>query len=249
MLVKKHLEKILVNKITHLLTTPLKYLPILLIMTLSGCTGERCIDADDFGHSIVTVSARYSASELAGQEGANQVAPWIRSGHKVNGRPLTMLVKDWNFGPDDNNEGELSAWCPWYGSYLDGRKLSPFCERLPECVFIDDKICTPDKIEAAITNAPCLLKRGIGLYALLPERDTNPNQTLSSKRHPAGIVMHLGDNPEDFTLGGMDRDGNSTDSAGRIYGYEQSTALQESNRVDNASFRTPGFAMYQQPAQ
>lgn len=195
-------------------------------LLLANCTGERCIDADDFGHSVVNVSARYASHELEGEE-ANQVAPWIRSGHRINGRPLTMIVKDWNFGTDDNSESELSAWCPWYGSHLDGRKLSPFCERLPECIFTDDIVCNKELVEARIENAPCLLKRGIGLYALLPQRDVDPNRSLESRRNPLGIMLHLGEDQNDYDLDGMDKDGNTTQAAGRILNYNQEDILPE----------------------
>ena len=58
---------------------------------LSGCSGDRCIDAEDFGFIKFAVSSRYSKEELAGQHQDNQVAPWIDSGFYFNGQPLNSV--------------------------------------------------------------------------------------------------------------------------------------------------------------
>ncbi len=62
---------------------------IFAMLLLAGCTGERCIEADDFGHATFNISARYSKTTdpltgksidpFDGQVGANQVAPWVDS--------------------------------------------------------------------------------------------------------------------------------------------------------------------------
>lgn len=157
---------------------------------LAGYTGERCIEADDFGHANFTVSARYDQSELDGQVEQNQVAPWRDSTYRVNGRPLTIMVKNWKFGKEYNTSYELSAWCAWYGTSGDKHTLSKFCERLQDCQFIDGKMCTNTR-DARIGNAPCLFRNGVGLYALIAERGIDPNQSLSSQREPAGLSFHL----------------------------------------------------------
>lgn len=82
---------------------------LLMLQTLISCTGERCIEADDFGHANFVVSARYDKSDLDGQVGQNQVAPWLDSTYRVNGRPLTIMVKNWEFGKEYNTSYELSA--------------------------------------------------------------------------------------------------------------------------------------------
>lgn len=192
---------------------------ILLLLTLSGCTGERCIEADDFGHSIVTVSARYPKSDFSGQVGATQVAPWIESGYKVNGRPLTMMVKGWDYGVDKNNGSELSAWCAWFSASGEGDKLSKFCERLQDCKFIDGRMCTRSA-DAKIANAPCIFRRGVGLYALIGAKGTDPNTSLSTMRDPTGISMHLGEKTSGYKLYDIDKNGNSRVAGGRVYSYE-----------------------------
>ena len=49
---------------------------LLSLVLLSGCSGDTCIEADDFGHALVTVSARYNKKALSSdQVGDNQVAP------------------------------------------------------------------------------------------------------------------------------------------------------------------------------
>jgi type IV secretion system protein VirB6 len=131
---------------------------------MAGCTGERCIEADDFGHSTFTVSSRYSKEALDGQVGENQVAPWVDSGYRINGRPLAIAVKGWEYGLDYNTSFELSAWCAWYGTSKHEHKLSRFCERLRDCRYIDDRMCT-NSANAKLINAPCLFRKGVGLYA------------------------------------------------------------------------------------
>jgi type IV secretion system protein VirB6 len=70
-------------------------------LTLSGCSGEKYIEADDFGHAQFTVSARYKKDELLGEQvGSNQVAPWRDSAYRVNGRPLTVVVRGWEYNVD-----------------------------------------------------------------------------------------------------------------------------------------------------
>ena len=190
---------------------------ILALFILSGCTGERCIEADDFGHSAVTVSARYSKLDLEGQIGSNQVAPWRDSGFRVNGRPLTIVVKGWVYGVDDNSPSELSAWCPWFSYSDEGDKLSNICTRLQNCKFDEEGMCN-----GKIINAPCIFTKGIGLYTLIGEGGTDPNLTLNSMRDPSGISMHLGEETSGYTLYDLDKNGNLRDAGGVSYVFSDS---------------------------
>lgn len=201
---------------------------ILVLLTLSGCTGERCIEADDFGHSVITVSARYPKSDFEGQVGATQVAPWRESGYRVNGRPLTMMVKGWDYGVDKNNGSELSAWCAWFSASGEDDKLSRFCERLRDCQFIDGTMCTrtPD---ANIANPPCIFRHGVGLYALIGAKGTDPNQLLSSMRDPTGISMHLGEPTSGYTLYDLDKNGKSRVAGGRVYTFDSDSEKRQYN--------------------
>jgi type IV secretion system protein VirB6 len=196
------------------------------LFMLTGCTGENCIEADDFGHSVITVGARYNKSDLSGQVGANQVAPWIESGYRVNGRPITMIVKGWDYGVDKNDDYSLSAWCAWYGTGNLGGKLSSFCERLQDCQFIDDNMCT-DTPDAKIVNAPCLFRNGVGLYSLIPTKGTDPNLTLSSQRDPEGITFHLGEPTSGYTLYDIDRNGDTRVAAGRVHKFGSDAEKEE----------------------
>ena len=203
---------------------------ILTIMSilLTSCTGERCIEADDFGHGVVTVSARYPKSEFSGQVGANQVAPWRDSGYRVNGRPLTLMVKGWDYGIDRNNGSELSAWCPWFSASGEGDVLSRFCERLQDCQFIDDRMCT-NTSDARVANAPCVFRRGVGLYALIGEKGVDPNVSLSSMRDPAGISLHLGESTPGYTMYDIDKNGKTRESGGRVYRFDSDNARVQYN--------------------
>lgn len=199
---------------------------IFVLLVLSGCSGERCIEADDFGHSIITVPARYNKEAFDGQVGENQVAPWIESGYRINGRPLTMLVKGWDYGVDRNKESQLSAWCAWYGHADHGNELSKFCERLQDCRFIDDRMCTRTA-DARIANAPCLFRHGVGLYALIASRGVDPNQSLSSQREPAGLSMHLGEVTDGYTLYDIDKNGESRKAGGRVHLFKSDAEKQQ----------------------
>jgi type IV secretion system protein VirB6 len=200
---------------------------ICLLILLSGCTGERCIDADDFGFSNVVISSRYTKEELNNQQQGHQVAPWVDSGLKVNGRPLTIVIKTWEYGIEKNKPGELSAWCAWYGGDNNKNTLSRFCERLQPCVFASGDMCTATS-DAQITNAPCLFKNGVGLYALIADRGTDPNSSFVSQRSPAGITFHLGEpvaaglNLYDIGMNGAVRN-----AGGTIYQYNGNSGLKQ----------------------
>jgi type IV secretion system protein VirB6 len=191
----------------------------LLAIVLSSCTGEMCIDADDFGHSTVTVPARYTREELNNQKGENQIGPWINSEHRVNGRPLAMTVKGWENGLDFNYFSELSAWCAWYGTSKDKGKLADICVRMPECRFINDNMCT-NTADAQLLNPPCIFKNGVALYALIAEKYTDPNQSLDSQADPRGINFHLGEAPSGYKQYEVDKRGNTREVGGRVFQYE-----------------------------
>ncbi|WP_417905080.1 type IV secretion system protein [Candidatus Tisiphia endosymbiont of Micropterix aruncella] len=194
---------------------------ILLIsmLCLSGCTGDRCIDADDFGFIKFVISSRYKKEKLSGQQQDNQTAPWIDTGYNVNGQPLTMLVKTWDYSKGDkNNSTELSAWSAWYGQENNTNTLSEFCKRLQVCQFIDGVMCTKSK-DAKISNAPCLFKNGVGLYMLIAERDTNPNLSLDTQRTPKGITAHLGTPLVGYALYDLNKRGELVKAGGISYQY------------------------------
>ncbi|WP_375327074.1 type IV secretion system protein [Candidatus Tisiphia endosymbiont of Nemotelus uliginosus] len=192
------------------------------IFFLSGCTGDRCIDADDFGFIKFIISSRYPKEQLSIKQQDNQTAPWVDSEYKVNGQPLTILVKTWDYRKgDQNNESELSAWGPWYGTEKNFHTLSDFCLRLPECHFRDGIMCpTKKKKDADIDNAPCLLKNGVGLYFLIADRGTDPNISESTQRTPKGITRHLGEPRKDYNLYDLTKRGELVPAGGINYQYE-----------------------------
>ena len=198
---------------------------LILLFCLSACSGDRCIDADDFGFVNLTVSARYTKEEMSNQSGLAQIAPWRPSNYKVDGRPLVILVRGWTQGVDRNNSSELSAWCAWYGQADNTATLSTFCQRLRECAFIDGTMCTNTK-DAQITNAPCIFKNGVGLYALIAKKGTNPNQSLSSQKNPQGLSFHLGEKPEGYEMLDLDKNGNTRTAGGILYNYQDASGSQ-----------------------
>lgn len=202
---------------------------LLVCINLASCSGDRCIEADDFGHANFTVKARYTSEELNGQTGDNQVAPWIDTSYRVNGRPLVVAVKGWDYGTDYNISTEVSAWCAWYGTKNDGSKLAKICERFRDCEYIDGHMCT-NSADAKLTNAPCLFRKGVGLYALIAAKNTDPNGSISSQRDPTGLSFHVGEQQTDYSMFEVDRNGDTRAVGGRVYLYDSdATKVQYAN--------------------
>ncbi|KJV94999.1 type IV secretion system VirB6 domain protein [Orientia tsutsugamushi str. UT76] len=88
---------------------------IILFCSVISYSIAECIDADDFGFPTTVISSRYDAKQLTGQKD-NQVAPWVDSKLLVNGKPLVVMVKHWNYHEYDNDISHLSAWSAWYGT-------------------------------------------------------------------------------------------------------------------------------------
>ena len=168
----------------------------LLISILSSCT-ETCLDPDDFGFESVAVPSRYKKEDISGSK-LSQVVPWIDTKLYANGKPISVFVRNWKYIKNSssssfNNYSECSAWSPWYGedSETKGSLLSKTTYRLQECKFENNKMCQSyEGIYAKIINAPCLLKKGIGLYGLLS--DENPNRSNLTKESPSGKSFHIG---------------------------------------------------------
>ena len=207
---------------------------LLVVLALSGCSGDRCIDADDFGFSTFTISSRYDSSQLSEQQQqGNQVAPWLDSQFLVNGRPLLVMVKTWEYGVDRNNSSELSAWCAWFGDVTNTATLSTFCQKLQPCTFIDGKMCANTK-DAQINNAPCLFKNGVGLYGLIAERGTDPNQTFITEHSPSGLTFHLGEPVVGYQLLDISKTGQPRQAGGLVYNYSDQGADSSSVKIQYA---------------
>jgi type IV secretion system protein VirB6 len=190
----------------------------LLLLSLVGCNGERCIDPDDFGNPTFTISARYKTEELEGSV-PNQVAPWRDYGFKVNGRPLTIVVKNWNRSIDKNNANELSAWSSWFGTNKNTNSLATLIERMQSCNFANNTMCPTNGSEAVILNAPCLFKKGVGLYALVSEPGIDPNSSKESKNFPQGIAFHVGEPQSGYSLYSTNKKGDLEQAGGIVFNY------------------------------
>lgn len=184
------------------------------LVMLNNCSGDKCIDADDFGFPKITIPARYPANDITGIKDM-QVAKWIDSGYLVNGENLVILVKNWN---KKFKHAPVSAWCPWYGKETDGNDLSKLCKNLDPCEFESDE----DTEFYNITNAPCLMTKGVGLYALINQRkEPDPNILIETQKIPHGATMHVGFK-QDPPLKALSDDGSYKDAGGIIWGdYSQ----------------------------
>jgi type IV secretion system protein VirB6 len=172
-----------------------KLLLLILLFVLSSCADSYCIDADDFGFSHVNVPASYNTGEVLGSDD-KQYAPWVDSGLTLSGGNVHMVVKYWDKSFNINTQTELSAWCPWLGPAENPPSLAPICLMLPDCQF-DSSMCVPGD-KAPIMTAPCILRKGIGLYYMLAPKDFNPNASERANRtphlvDPRVVVGHMGD--------------------------------------------------------
>ena len=223
---------------------------ILLVVTfmLSGCgKSDTCLEADDFGFSKTTISSRYAETEIFGDRTA-EVTPWRDKDLILNGKPLYMVVRNWVPGQDANEPGVLSAWCPWYGDKHHGSTLTAYCERLTPCNFKGSEKCPRDEdgmptddtclnaamctktAEAQIANPPCLMTKGVGLYALLIKQNKNdpfdPNLSINTMSDPlndptVGTVMHVGAPHSAYYISSMSDTGKITNSGGVLYDYDK----------------------------
>jgi len=226
----------MIDKIFSIISRSKIVLTIAMALVLSGCSGDNCIGADDFGFANITISSRYDSDQITQQHGGSQVAPWINSNFTVTGGPLTILVHSWTPSVDPNNSSYLSAWSPWYGTKENQHSLSDFCERLQECLFVDNQMCsaTPD---AQIGNAPCILRNGIGLYALIPPLGTDPNSSVASQTTPPGLSFHLGEPTNGYQMIDVDSKGNLRQAGGLVYQYEVEGQDADSLKMQYAASR------------
>lgn len=179
----------------------LKYLSLLLLLaSLAGCGADSdCLDPDDFGFTVLDVSSRYEDSELFGSRD-DQIAPWRDHNLRLSGKALVITVKNWSNGTHLNNKRQLSAWCPWYGNKDYKDVLSPYCARLPGCIYRRGEMCTNPEI----TNVPCVMKQGVGLYAYLAKNTSgDPNAQQSTMEAPpaaSGVTVHVGQTGTGYTF-------------------------------------------------
>jgi len=194
------------------------------LLLLSGCTGDTCIDPDDFGFIKFNISSRYDPKEITSRQEGEQVAPWRDSSYKVNGYPLTIMVRPWSYMLGDRNtSGQLSAWCPWYGQKNNTTTLPDFCVKLQPCQFTDGNMCpTPTPNDAPIYNAPCILTNGVGLYFLIAAKGIDPNISPDSQRNPQGITRHLGEPTpnNDYAFYSISSTGKFLQAGGINYQYD-----------------------------
>jgi len=227
------MAKILAYRLWH------KALSLMLLLLLCACSGERCIEADDFGHATFTIPARYSDSKLFKKDKINEVAPWLNTGYRVNGNPLYIIVRNWSYTDDKNNADQVSAWCPWYGKASDGQKLASICANLAECEFDKGQICIAGS-EGNINNPPCLMKNGLGLYALVHSINSSPNASIDAILLPRGVNFHVYTDPKSIKSAEVNPfkylapTGKLRQGGGIIYKYTAQDQLQYKNVINGA---------------
>jgi type IV secretion system protein VirB6 len=194
-------------------------------LALSGCGPDSCYDADDFGFSKAIISSRYTPDQITSFQKGKEVATWVDTGFTVSGRPLTMVVKTWEYGVEQNTSSDVSAWCGWFGTADNFYTLSEVCKRFQECKFLDNKMCT-NTPDAQITNAPCIFKNGVGLYAAIATPGTDPNATYASQYSPDALTMHLGEPTSGYSLFDVGADGSIRKAGGIVYQYNNDSGLK-----------------------
>ncbi len=231
--------------------TILRFIFLTATLMLYGCGGDACLDADDFGFAKMTVSSRYDKSEIFGDQTA-EITPWRDKGLVLNGEPLYIVVKNWIPGEDPNDSGVVSAWCPWYGDKDHGSKLTSYCARLLPCNFIGSEKCAKDvqggpldsaadacltaamctaTKEAQIANPPCLMTKGVGLYALLAKPGYDPNVSLNTMSNPDALTMHMGSPHSRYYIPSLSNSGRVSNTGGVLYDYDGNHTIN-SSRID-----------------
>ncbi|MDX2050044.1 MAG: type IV secretion system protein [Rickettsiaceae bacterium] len=147
----------------------------------TGCTETVCYDADDFGFSSVTVPAyckTNSGDSSTKCHGTSkmQYVEWKDSGLTLDGSDIYMIVRNWSPSKNINSSAEVSAWCAWLGPVKTPPSLQSVCRLLDDCRFLNNDMCSSTTGRAEIVNAPCLLKKGIGLYFAAVPEGFDPNQ-------------------------------------------------------------------------
>jgi type IV secretion system protein VirB6 len=163
---------------------------VILSLSISSCDDSICLEPDDFGFSYVKVRAYNKNPKKYGEY---EYVDWQDSGLTLNGNHLHITVRNWEAGRNINTSSELSAWCPWYGDEDEKKQpsLSSLCKLFGECQLPKNDNCFGE-----VTNAPCLMKKGMGLYMIAAPKDFNPNLSFNDNqdpsRNPNVIVSHLG---------------------------------------------------------
>jgi type IV secretion system protein VirB6 len=86
-------------------------------------------------------------------------------------------------------------------------------------------MCTNDS-NAKITNAPCLMKKGVGLYGLISKVGVDPNASLETQEFPEGINFHLGEKITDYKLYDIAKNGRAREAGGIVYKYADNPSLK-----------------------
>lgn len=216
---------------------------ILTAILLSSCgRTDKCLEPDDFGYAKVAISSRYNELQIFGDQ-TSEITPWIDKDLILDGKVLYIEVKNWVPGEDPNVSGVLSAWCPWYGQKGEESTLGYYCARLDPCFFVGAQKCVldaqghpaddacltnamcTDTTYAQIANPPCLMTKGVGLYALLTEPPTsrslnNPNASVDMMSNPPGLTMHMGAPHSKYYIYSLSDTGRYTDAGGVLYDYD-----------------------------
>jgi type IV secretion system protein VirB6 len=171
----------------------LKITIMLFVMLLSACDSvtnlanlSQCFDADDFGMPKKYISSK--GYNVKGDKNG-QFSEWFDSDLTLDGSKLIIVVAT----------DKKSYWNPWY-STMNTFGIDP--DNAPICNFINNNVESPSSTRpdyAGITNAPCILKQGIGLYGLITKNDgINPNRNYSTiidpEKNANALTFHLGAN-------------------------------------------------------
>ncbi len=198
-----------------------RIIAILMLLSISGCLQENCIEADDFGFPNVKVPVFKNTQDISGvNEG--QFVPWIDSGYTLDGSTLVIVVKNWTYGQQSNSSDALSAWSPWYSFGKDSGILPVMVERFPTCKFTNAK----GIVNYKVVNPPCLMKEGKGLYAAISSKDYDINGSDSSKQFPdanQAIALHLGETNTP-SLQDLDVNGDLVNAGGLIFDVENNSS-------------------------
>lgn len=164
---------------------------IIIILCMSSCSREGCIDSEDLGDGSIYISAKPNDEKfkfilLRDKPSNSQVAPWIYSGFQATGFkenddgsiksiPMRLKIKGgWN--PWGSNDAGEEVICPLVNCSNTSGSLMCLIKGLNISGVLDNKMKDYGQIIPMDDNRPCSFNKGRGLYGLIVVNGTiDPN--------------------------------------------------------------------------
>lgn len=177
---------------------------------ITSCERNKCIDATDWGQPVVTVNSNPPNLVNIGSE---QTAPWLDSGYKTNGDQVTAIIQGlpkqiYNCQTQTSDPNFIDKlleknWTPFLGNLDRQSRNRILAQRLGECNIRDSVCLDPNNSSGSlgITNPPCILTKGRGLYMAFVDGAVANEQTIKKTVHLGGDQQIINPSGELQTIG------------------------------------------------